>query len=234
MRRSQFIFVFITLISVSGLVTQVVASTENHPWELVKKAEGIEVYQANIPGSDLVAFKGEGLLDYGIGRLASILLDTARASEWILNLVESHIVKRVQPLVFIEYSHIGTPFIIKDRDFLSQVEVLIDEKQRTFGLKYNTAESAHGGVVPKTGFIRGELHNTTFMLHALEKGKTKVTAMMHADPKGTVPKWIVNFFQKSWPLDTFESLKKQAAKSDIRRAPEFIDVIEKVEQFEKN
>jgi hypothetical protein len=35
----------------------------------------------------------------------------------------------------------------------------------------------------------------------------------------------VNFFQKGWPLNTFQGIRAQAAKPDIAMPPEFKDVL---------
>jgi hypothetical protein len=51
------------------------------------------------------------------------------------------------------------------------------------------------------------------------------------DPKGFIPSWIVNFFQKSWPLHTFEAIRIQAAKPDISMPDEFRDVLTPTRQF---
>ncbi len=42
---------------------------------------------------------------------------------------------------------------------------------------------------------------------------------IHADPKGSVPKWLVNLFQKGWPRNTIEGIRKQAAKADVKEHP---------------
>ena len=49
--------------------------------------------------------------------------------------------------------------------------------------------------------------------------QTYVEARVFTDPKGSIAKWLVNFFQQGWPQDTFEGLRKQAAKSDIKTLP---------------
>jgi hypothetical protein len=39
---------------------------------------------------------------------------------------------------------------------------------------------------------------------------------VHADPKGSMPKWLVNMFQKSWAHNTIMRLRAQVAKPDIK------------------
>jgi hypothetical protein len=39
---------------------------------------------------------------------------------------------------------------------------------------------------------------------------------MLCDPKGSVAKWMVNLFQKSWPHKTITALRQQVKKPDIK------------------
>jgi hypothetical protein len=64
--------------------------------------------------------------------------------------------------------------------------------------------------------VRGEITNSSYKLEVLGDGsKTRVTVQIMADPKGSVPKWIVNLIQKSWPRTTLQRLAAQSAKADV-------------------
>jgi hypothetical protein len=192
-------------------------------WELVKREKDLVLYQKEVPGSDVVAFRGEGTLEAPIARVASVLLDGARAPEWVGNLVESRLLRRVSPFEFVEYDHIGTPFVMKDRDFVARAKMEVDAKNRMLTLDYKSVEDP---AAPTTSYVRGDLIRSQFQLTSLEDGsKTQLIAELHADPKGSVPKWIVNFFQRSWPSDTFRGIQNQLRKPDIQVPATFADVI---------
>ncbi len=56
----------------------------------------------------------------------------------------------------------------------------------------------------RTNYIRGELIDATFILSSIDDDKkTRVNASFLCDPKGSIPKWLVNFFLKDWPKKTF-------------------------------
>ena len=57
-------------------------------WEKIDDDDGIVVYRREIPGSPVIAFKGEGDISASILRVASVLVDTSRATEWIDSLTE--------------------------------------------------------------------------------------------------------------------------------------------------
>ena len=204
-----------------------VASDAPAEWaQTAQTKDGITVFRKDIPGSDVLAFKGEGIVDAPLQLIASVIFDFTRGTEWVKNLKESRVLRWENKSVFIEYDHVGTPFVMKDRDFVSRVTTEIDTAHRSLTIEYKTADDPSA---PKTSFVRGDMIHATFVLTALGTGKnqrTHVAADIHCDPKGAIPKWIVNFFQKDWPVDTFRNLRKQVVKSDVKVDPRFANLFE--------
>ena len=190
------------------------AASPQPAWEKIGDDDGIAVYRREIPGSPIVAFKGEGVVDQSIIRVASVIVDSSRATEWVDSLKEARILRQVSETETIHYDHVGTPIVMKDRDFVSDCKLEFEPAQKKVSLKIHSVNDASA---PQTSYIRGELLHSSFVLTALDHGtKTRVVAEIHADPKGSVAKWIVNLFQKKWPHNTITSLRKQAAKPDIQ------------------
>jgi hypothetical protein len=192
-------------------------------WEKIGDDEGIAVYRREVPGSPIVAFKGEGIIDASILRVSSVIVDSSRATEWIDSLKEARILRQVSETETIHYDHIGTPIVMKDRDFVSDCKLEFDPAQKKVMLKIHSVNDASA---PATDYIRGELLHSSFVLTSIEHGaKTRVVAEIHADPKGSVAKWIVNLFQKKWPHNTITSLRRQVAKPDIVEHPRLKQVL---------
>jgi hypothetical protein len=191
-------------------------------WKLVKQDEKLVLYERDVPGSDVIAFRGEGLLEAPIAQVAAVLLDDPHAPEWVDSLEESRVLRHIGPMEFIEYNHIGTPFIMKDRDFVTDVKMEIDPKARTMALRYKSVDDPSS---PQTSYVRGDLIDSLFLMTSVDGKKTTLRAEIHCDPKGSVPKWIVNLFQRSWPSDTFDGIRKQLKKPGLGTPAEFKDVI---------
>jgi hypothetical protein len=182
-------------------------------WEKIGEDDGITVYRREVPGSPVIAFKGEGIIAASILRVASILVDTTRATEWVDSLVEARTLRKMSETEYIEYDHVGTPFVMKDRDFVIDCKLELDAAQKKATLRFHSVTDS---LAPTTSYVRGELISSSFALTAIERGaKTKMVAEIHCDPKGSVAKWIVNWFQKGWPHNTIMSLRTQAAKTNI-------------------
>jgi hypothetical protein len=176
-----------------------------------------------VAGSPIVAFKGEGIVNASILRVASVLVDGKRATEWIDSLKEDRVVRQISETETINYDHVGTPIVMKDRDFVSSCKLEFEPTRKMLTLKIHSVTDP---AAPPTNYVRGELLHSSFVLTSIEGGtKTRVVAEIHADPKGSVAKWIVNLFQKKWPHNTITSLRAQVAKPDIKEHPRLKQVL---------
>jgi len=193
------------------------------PWEKFDEDDGIAVFRREVAGSPVIALRGEGVVDAPILRVASVLIDTSRSTEWIDRLAEIKVVRKISDDEQIHWTHISTPVILKDRDFVFNIKLELDPANKKVLLNYH---SVYDSGAPKTDFVRGEFKFGTFTLTSIEGGKkTRVLAEVLADPKGSVAKWIVNLFQKDWPHKTIASLRKQVAKPDIKDQPRLKELL---------
>ena len=185
-------------------------------WEKIGNDDEIEVFKKEIPDSPVVAFKGQGVIKAPIERVASILTDTTRATEWVHNLKEGKLIRKISNTEYISYSHIGTPIVMKDRDFVIHYKAKTDPVRNAFLIEMSSDLDPQA---PVTDYVRGEILGSSYLLKPLNAKETYIIAEIHADPKGSVPKWIVNLFQKQWPHHTIEALREQAEKDDIVENP---------------
>ncbi|MCC7441574.1 MAG: hypothetical protein IT285_08075 [Bdellovibrionales bacterium] len=205
------------VVSVLGTVA-VAAPIPVANWEELSKDDGIVTYSREIPGTDVVAFRGEGLIKAPIAKVANILIDTPRKLEWVAKIEKAKDIRSIGPYERIEYNHTRSGvFIVRDRDFVfhAKGEFNDAQKQMIFRLKSVKDERA-----PEAGPVRGELQESKYVLTSRKGGKeTYVEVEILADPKGSIPKWLVNLFQKSWPRKTLENMRKQAKKKDVIEHP---------------
>ncbi|HKO47053.1 MAG TPA: START domain-containing protein [Polyangiaceae bacterium] len=201
----------------AGTVSADGAAPKEVPWEKFDEDEGIAVFRREVAGSSVIALRGEGVVDAPILRVTSVLVDTSRSHEWIDHLEEVKVVRKLSDDEQVHWSHIGTPIVLKDRDFVYAIKLELDPAHKKVMLNYH---SVYDSGAPKTDYVRGEFKYGTFTLTSIDGGKkTRVLAEVLADPKGSVAKWIVNMFQKGWPHKTIASLRRQVAKKDVVDQP---------------
>ena len=64
--------------------------------------------------------------------------------------------------------------------------------------------------------IVGKLIYTKWQFRATGPESTCVRVEVMLDPKGWVPAFFVNWFQRNWPYSTIKGLRRQAQKEDIK------------------
>lgn len=194
-------------------------------WERVTDDSGVVVFKQEIAGSSVIAFKGVGSVDAPIGQVIAAVTDSARTTEWMDSTVESRVLRKVSPLEQIIYTHIKTPPGLTDRDFVTQARGEFDPSVKRFTVHIRSVTEP---TAPNTSYVRGEIYHSSFVLSSIEGGKkTLVTTEIHADPKGSVPTFIVNAIQKNWPINTIKNLRKQVAKPDVHPSAELQAAITK-------
>jgi hypothetical protein len=202
-------------------------------WEMFDEEDGIRCYRRDVAGSDIVALRGEGFVAAPISRVASVIVDRKRATEWIDRLVKTKIVREISETESINWNHIKTPTPLKDRDFVFKTVLSTDPAKKKVLINYHSVTDKAAPVYD--AYVRGHFHSGKFELTMAERTnkdgtKTKgtiVVAEVVVDPRGSVPKFIVNMVQKSWPHKTLTALRKQVAKPDIKDDKRVVDRLTK-------
>ena len=188
-------------------VVKAISTETKYKWSMAKEVDGIKIFEADVKGADVVAFRGETTLNFPIERVVSSLADMDRKKEWMHDLKEVRTLEIIGPRVRIEYYHSGTPWPLSDRDFIYKAEFKYFPKAETFVLNLENAQ--HSSMPPIDGVVRGKIIESNYYISKTGKpGVTKIAVEILVDPMGSVPKWLVNIFQKDWPRNTLTSLKR--------------------------
>jgi len=204
-------------LNTQSLKEKITNSPEEKDWELLSQDENIKVYKKDIPGSPIVAFRGEATIDAPIAKVASVLVDTSRKLEWIADALEAKNIKSISPLERVEYNKTHTPWPVKDRDFLFQGKLLVDSTKKQVEVVFKSIKD--DSLMPETSAVRGEILHGKERLTSLSENKTWIEVEIAVDPKGAIPKWVANLVQKSWPRKTIEGIRKQVTKPDVKAHP---------------
>jgi hypothetical protein len=206
----------------------VVKESEFH-WQESSETDGLTLYQSKVEGSEVIALKGEGIVNAPLEKVASVIVDYTRGTEWIDGLVASKLVRPLGPTEFVEYDHMGIPFpfsmFISDRDFISHVTVDYSPATQRLTVSYLPTEDGLAPVLKQ--YKRGVMTCVFKMVPMSMADQTYLEAEIHCDPKGGVPKWLVNFFQQDWPHTTFENLRREMKKPDIQVHPIVAQLLKK-------
>lgn len=196
------------------------ASAPAAEWQALQEtSDGIRIFAKEDTASGLIEFRGEGMVDAPLGVVATVIFDMDRRLRWVKGLAETRIVRWEGRDTFVEYDHIDMPTFFTDRDFVSKIRIHADPARGEMTFRYQTIDDP---AVPPTAYLRGEVIHMRFLLRSADNGaRTHMDAEFLCDPKGWIPRWLVNFFLKDWPKTTFRNLRKEATRGDVVVDPRF-------------
>jgi START domain len=206
------------LILASLLFTAPQVFGTNDSWQEVSHSDGIQVWKKEIPNSSILAFKGQKIIDAPISKVAQVLADNDIESKkrWIDMVMDFKIIKEINPFEGISYSSYDLPFPVSDRDFVLFGVRTMDSNNNE--IRFEVRSTEHPDFPPERSVgVRADLLKSSFTLVPKNDGfKTEVTVEISTDPKGMIPKWLVNFINKNWPINTLTRLEIEAKKPETK------------------
>ncbi len=180
-------------------------------WEKIDDGEGIRVFRKEVPGSSVVAFRGEATVSAPIEEVLWVLGGNTHRTEWVDRLEKSVVLEKKGAFDYVVYQHFSLPFPASDRDYVYRGKATRDKS----GVVTLSIESVTHPKAPPTVGVRANLIKSRYLLTPKGKDKTFVVVEVHTDPMGSIPSFIVNLVQKSWPLKTLKNLREHLKKSYI-------------------
>ncbi len=191
-------------------------SYEEADWELISDEDGIEVYSAEIEGSDIKGVKGVFTMPYNCAYVFSVIMDNKRSIDWVDRLISSAVIEEKSPHHHKVYLAMETPFPFDDREFVYDRKYKFDDDGDFITV---TMQS-----VPHENFdndrLRATIHYSAQRFTSIDEGeKCLVESQTHADPGGYIPSWVVNIYQTDWPINTSLALKEELKKGPSKLHP---------------
>lgn len=185
-------------------------------WEKINEEDGVEVFSREIPGSDLVAFKGTTVMNEPLQKVLFVLLTNEHREEWVNRLYISTVLERRSPFDYVVYQAFELPVIMSNRDYVYRGRATRSSHNDSVILSISSIERADA---PETIGVRANLINSRYVLTPIDNNTTRVEVEIHTDPKGWLPTWLINMIQKSWPLKTLTGLREQTKKPYVGLSP---------------
>lgn len=205
-----FLFIFICCFNIFAF--------ENQKWEFMGDDDGVKVYHAHVSGRKIVALKGEIEINAPIDVITTFFYDTSKKHLWIAKLKDIKTIDRPAPYSLVEHYTIQTPFFLKNRDFVYRGDLVRNNDATLVEVLLKSV--VHPKAPVRDGIVRGELVFGKYIIEKIMDNKTKLSVIVLADPKGAIPKWVVNLYQKSWPRKTLTRIKEIAMNGEMPIHPD--------------
>lgn len=192
--------------------------TDTSKWKLIEVANGVSTFEKISNGGELVAFRGEILIQAPLKKVATILVNQSLQKQWVDAYVEGKNVSEKSEFEYVQYSQTKVPWPFQNRDFVFNAYAKIDTDPHTMLLAMNSIEDP--AMPPREGVVRGDILQSYYYLKEMSGvTATRLVVEMKVDPKGAIPLWLVNLSQKRWPHNTLYAIKKLALKEEVKVLP---------------
>lgn len=188
-------------------------------WELVQIKDGITTYRKSFEDSSVTGVGGSALIEASPGKIIWVLMDHDHKDQWVDKFSTAKTLENPSPLSSIQYAAFKMPVLIDDRDFVYRYDFRFDAKIDAIVVDVKSTIHPNKPDEQAVG-VRGEIVRGVYRLYSRDNGtKTFVEVEYLADPKGRLPKWIVNLVQRTWPHKTLEGLRRQVEKPFVQDHP---------------
>ncbi len=172
-------------------------------WQLKKDKDGIKIYAASIPNSNIKAVRAESILHCSLTQLTALLLDTKAHEQWVYSTKSSHLIKATGPASQVYQSEMSMPWPLANRDAVVALQITQDAGTKVLTV---TSASVSGYMPAQKSIVRVPRSKATWTVTPMANNTLKVEYIAEADPGGAIPAWIANMFCDKGPYETFKKL----------------------------
>ncbi|XP_032993493.1 START domain-containing protein 10-like [Lacerta agilis] len=152
---------------------------------------GISVWEQVVPHADLAVYRIKGSIDMaGVTAETAydVLHDTEYRSMWDINLVETHEIARLTDNADVSYYAWKCPKPLRNRDVVTLRSWSVLDKAYII-LNFSVK---HPKYPPRKGTVRAASRLAGYLVQPTGHDSCRMTYLAQLDPKGFLPKWIVN------------------------------------------
>lgn len=180
----------------------------NH-WKRDRVIRGFTVFTSQKNDSEIVPIKVEGEIEAPITAIMENLRSIEGSEEWTPDLIKKTTLEDLGPRKAITYSLTNMPWPLYDRVLILENELFLDKRRKLLFVQSKTVNFDRSKIPSVKKTIEAMVGYSKMGFRPISKNKTFVEFTAWVDPKGSIPAWVINFFQKKWPITFFEALEER-------------------------
>lgn len=185
---------------------------QQKPWMFKNEKNGVKVYYReteNIHEVKLITS-----LQTSLAGLVRLFNEVDQYPVWGYKITESRLLKKVSDTEMYYYSRIDFPWPMNDRDVVMHTKLEQDPISKRI---ISVSRAAPDFIPAVADVVRIRNANTTWTVHPGQNGWLYVEYVIHSDPGGNLPDWLVNMAIDVGPRETIASMRKRLAQGDYHQ-----------------
>ena len=210
-RTARYRFAAALLLALLAPAAQALGEDSGMEWTLAKSADGVEVYNRDVPGSAFKELRANALVPAPLREVVAWYQDPSTYPEWIDRCAEARRVETGQG-VGANYLRFDFPFPASDRDVVLRARTQVETANEVIFDVENV-----DGLVPETsGVVRIPLLVARWEFRSHGDGATEVVYRQRMEAGGRLPAFIVNRSSVDSPYGTLVGLARYATQRRSR------------------
>jgi START domain len=206
MKFSFLIFIIIFSFPTYALDTEFDRVKIKGDWQKILEEDGVQIFLAEVPDSKFKAFRSKGIVKGNIEKYLALFREVGEMKKWSPKIIEKIVITEVSDIEAVTYQIDDIPWPAQDRDLILNNKLFFDKDEKTLKVLLHSVEDSR--FPPKKDYIRAQVNWAVFSIRPHTKDTTYIDFMIHADPRGEIPAWIVNQIQRKWPLKFLKNSEK--------------------------
>lgn len=186
-------------------------------WKHVKERDGVNVYTKSNDDSPIKFLRATAIVDAPVGKVTAILRNIENAPKWLPRLLKRKYVKNISDQEAVLYDHQKMPWPVSDRELVVHHKLSLSADKKSLELNFKSIDAKDAPHID--GNVVAMIYYGKILFSPKGENKTAIQMTMHIDPKGSIPKWVVNMLQVSMPYDFLYNLNKFAKKTTLPVLP---------------
>ena len=185
---------------------------DHEGWEKSSSRDGLTLFIRKNKNSQVLELKVDGILGVPLPKVMASLRDVESSIVWIPDLKKKFTLKDMGDVEAVTYSLTDLPWPFYDRHMILSNKLFLDPARKLLVI-YSQSIDPTGFEKLTKGSVGAQMEYGYVAMRPVSPQRTYVKMIALVDPRGAIPSWIVNFFQKEWPIDFFKALEAHCQKS---------------------
>lgn len=173
---------------------QLYAKFHSDGWELSKERQGVKLYTKTDEETGIKVIRGEGIVDAPASKILEAALNVPATTKWDDTLEDRELIKKLN-------QHYLMRNVLKRIGFTQKREAftVFNSFLEPDGTLYGVATSIdHPSFPANKDYVRAQIKMAGWILKPLPENpnKTFFTYILNADPRGWIPKHIINWLME--------------------------------------
>ncbi len=210
-----FKFIFFFLVSLASLLATDLGAPKydsavfnEEGWKKDRVIKGFTIYVREESDSEVLKIRAVGTLEAPLPSLMANLRDVESATDWTPDLLKKTTLDEISDLEAITYSLTAMPWPLYDRSLVLHNVLKLDKKRKL--LVVHSRSVQHKDAPKSDDAVEAYMSYSYIAIRPVGLDKSYIEFIAAIDPKGSIPSWIVNFFQKKWPATFLRAMEKRS------------------------